>query len=116
MALAADFSAFMNDQLPSRNMDFSLDITCWGNLKMILDIHITIHISCNRHPSPEISPLIVPCMTSLLRECTVPSKIRSSPIKPTSFSLKFDGELMVAELSDVKSFIRIETFDRQHRV
>ena len=49
MALAADFSAFVNDQLSSRNMDFSLDITCWSNLKMILDIHITIHISCNRH-------------------------------------------------------------------
>ena len=27
-----------------------------------------------------------------------------------------DGELMAAELSDVKSFIRIETFDRQHWV
>ena len=49
MALAADFSAFVNDQLSSRNMDFSLDITCWSNLKMILDIHITIHISCNCH-------------------------------------------------------------------
>ena len=31
MVLAADFSAFVNDQLSSRNMDFSLDITCWGN-------------------------------------------------------------------------------------